>query len=68
MKSSSMNLDFGCFELGALPFFEDDWCLMDAGQATQTVLSQSRKKQTHELQLMDTKWKPAPSGGDLWGN
>jgi hypothetical protein len=30
-------------ELGASFFFEDDWCLMDAAQATQTVLSQSRK-------------------------
>ncbi|KAF2265422.1 hypothetical protein CC78DRAFT_532483 [Lojkania enalia] len=30
-------------ELGASSFFEDDWCLMDAAQATQTALSQSRK-------------------------
>jgi hypothetical protein len=35
-------------EPGASSFFEHDWCLMGAAKAIQTVLSQSRKEQTHE--------------------
>ena len=39
-------------ELGASFFFEDDWCLVEAAQATQTALTQNRRNQ----HTNDARW------------
>jgi hypothetical protein len=39
-------------ELGASSFWQDDWCMMNAADATQTILSQTKKNR----QTDDGKW------------